>query len=189
MSRLRCLNRVSHSMIIYDEIEFVHRIVHFGNYSCDTVSRYAYRTMDLAIFCIVKSVISQWFSADVKGFFEDYLGWFNTRQPFAVRRDRFPLTIRLLQSIWRRMRVRILVASWILMRLGGHFYRAYGSILAKMKLGWSPSTGWAAALGSQDFTPTLQYWFTTPRTPNAFPIWFVDVSVGTYHHDGYRPFI
>lgn len=67
----------------------------------DAVSRYAYRIMDLATFCIVKSVISQWFSDDVRGFFEGYLGWFNARHDFAIRRERFPLTIRLLEAIRR----------------------------------------------------------------------------------------
>jgi hypothetical protein len=64
----------------------------------DVVSRYAYRTMDLAFFCIVKSIISQWRSQDVRGFFEGYFDWFDALHAFAVRRDRFPLTIKLLST-------------------------------------------------------------------------------------------
>lgn len=65
----------------------------------DAVSRYAYKTMDLAFFCVIKAILSQWHSDDVNNFFHGYLGSYSARQIYSVRRDRFPLTIGLLKGI------------------------------------------------------------------------------------------
>jgi hypothetical protein len=61
----------------------------------DAVSRYAYRTMDLALYGIIKAIVSQW---DVKVFLRGYREWFRPDSAFAVRREKFPLTIAILRK-------------------------------------------------------------------------------------------
>jgi len=61
----------------------------------DAVSRYAYRTMDLALYCIIKAIVSQW---DVKGFLRGYRDWFRADSDFAVRREKFPLTLAIVRK-------------------------------------------------------------------------------------------
>lgn len=65
----------------------------------DAVSRYGYRTIDLAIFCIIKAIISQWDTKQVRDFFQSYFDWYSARQILAVKREKFPLTVGLLKHL------------------------------------------------------------------------------------------
>jgi hypothetical protein len=68
--------------------EMVVDVKHF-----DVIANYAYRAMDLALYCIIKATVSQW---DISDFLASYLPYFRTGEPYVVRRRKFPLTLSLL---------------------------------------------------------------------------------------------
>jgi hypothetical protein len=60
----------------------------------DAIAGYGYRTMDLALYCILKSTMSQW---DIADFLPEYLPYFKKGNAYSVRREKFPLTLSLLK--------------------------------------------------------------------------------------------
>ncbi len=61
----------------------------------DAIAKYAYRSMDLALYCILKATISQW---DITEFLDTYLPWFRTGSSNSLRNRKFPLTFNLVKS-------------------------------------------------------------------------------------------
>jgi hypothetical protein len=62
----------------------------------DRISRLASRTMDLTLYCLVRSISSQW---DIKRFLIGYSSWFHPRDMMSLRRARFPLTLGIIQLL------------------------------------------------------------------------------------------
>jgi hypothetical protein len=67
----------------------------------DAIARYAYESMDLALYCVLKATMSQW---NITEFLDSYLPLFKAGQLHAVRRSKFPLTFDLinLEQSYRR---------------------------------------------------------------------------------------
>ena len=59
----------------------------------DAIARYAYKSMDLALYYVLKATISQ---LDITEFLHSYLPLFKAGQLHAVRRGKFPLTFDLI---------------------------------------------------------------------------------------------
>jgi hypothetical protein len=61
----------------------------------DAIARYAYDTMDLALYCILKATISQW---DITDFLKSYLLCFKSGDRYAIRKEKFSLTLGLVKT-------------------------------------------------------------------------------------------
>ena len=61
----------------------------------DAIAKYAYGSMDLALYCALKAMISQW---DITEFIHSYVPLFKAGQLHAVRRSKFSLTFDLVSS-------------------------------------------------------------------------------------------
>jgi hypothetical protein len=61
----------------------------------DLISKYATRTMDLALYCIITAMSSQW---DISPFLGSYADWFSPNHMDALRKDKFPLTMRAINN-------------------------------------------------------------------------------------------